>query len=240
MVYNKPTLRIAVRFLCSIALLGLVGLLVVSRSQPPPRRVSPSSFEVLAFRAPGTTAAKRAPIATRVPSKLDERFVVTWPNMLKVAVPEVVIVRIAANDYEDLLTGLGADRRRKIQDFKGYARLEVTLKSDAGIEVVSQHSDVQIVERGRRHREWSWSVWPRSTGRHQLSLLVQGINGKDREDYDPEVQEYDVVFNPWNWLSTGIQQNGITWGWAVILLLVSNWITLLISRSRGRERPKSD
>jgi len=199
--------------------------------------VSPSWFEAVAIAAPGTTGETRT-VTVKTRTKLDERFIVAWPPSLKVAVPEVVVVRIAANDYEDLLDGLDPNRRVKAERFKGEARLQVTLTPDSGLEVVKQHSDIQVVVRGQRRREWSWSVWPKTTGPHQLSLLVQGISDNIREDYDPEVMQFDVAFNLWYWLSNGLQQNGITWAWALILLIVTNAFTFWLSkRNSGRGEP---
>jgi hypothetical protein len=73
-------------------------------------------------------------------------------------------------------------------------------------------------------------VLPKTTGTHQLSLLVQGVNGNEREDLDPEVEQYEVAFNLPYWLWTGIQQNGIGWLWTVILMLATSRVTLWWSR----------
>ncbi len=79
----------------------------------------------------------------------------SWPSAFKLGELKSVVVRIAANDYEDIIADIqGADRELKMENFKGQGRLEVTLTSDSGLEVVRHHSDVQVVERGRRHREW--------------------------------------------------------------------------------------
>jgi hypothetical protein len=169
-------------------------------------------------------------------------IMVAWPPRLKVAVPESVVVRIASNDAEDLLAGIDPSRKIKTENFEGEARLEVTLTPDPGLDVVKQHSDIQVVVRGQKHREWSWSVWPKVPGPHQLSLLVQGISGSYREDYDPEVMQYEVAFNLWYWLWNGIQQNGISWAWAVILVVITNAITLWLSKrnsSNGDPPPSS-
>ncbi len=178
--------------------------------------------------------SKLPTIIAAPPHKLDERFVVSWPTALKMAVPEIVVVRIAANDYEDLLADIESGRKVKTERFKGEARLEVSLTPDSGIEVVKQHSETQVVTKGQRHREWSWSVWPKTTGPHELSLLVQGVSGNNREDYDPQVMHYDVEFNFGYWLSNGLQQNGISWIWAVILLAITNTLTFWLSKRSSK------
>jgi hypothetical protein len=178
-----------------------------------------------------------------------QRFAVSWPNSLKVAVPEVVVVRIAANDYEYLLSGIrGQGRTTRTENLRGPAKVEVLLNSDPDVALTAQHSNQQVVIQGKRHREWSWGVLAKTTGHHQLSLLVRGVNGNEYEDEDPETIEYDVSFNLWYWFQNGLQQNGINWLWAVILLIATNVITYFISRRNktsvaatpNPEPPKTD
>ncbi len=144
-----------------------------------------------------------------------------------------MVVRITANDRENLLAEIAADRRVKAEEFRGEARLSVTLKSDPGLDVVGQHNDTQTVVRGQRYREWSWSVWPKATGPHQLSLLVQGTAGNHSEDYDPETEQYDVGFNWWYWFSNGFQQYGLGWAFTAALSAITFFLG---RRTRHQEK----
>jgi hypothetical protein len=173
-------------------------------------------------------------------TKLDERFIVAWPHKLLVGKPDFVVVRIAANDYENLLAGLEPDHEVRSERFRGEAKLEVTLTGDSGMEIVRQHSDQQTVERNQRHREWSWSIFPKATGLHQLTLLVQSVAGDKREDYDPEVRQWDVGFNPSYWFSNGIQQNGINWLWTIIVAAVTGAFGYLMGKRKSKKAPRGN
>ena len=141
-----------------------------------------------------------------------------WPKNLTLGVPDTVVVRIAANRYEDMLKGIDQlTKDIKQEEFKGESKIEITLTSDSGLELVKQHSDQQVVVKGQPHREWSWRVFPKATGKHFLNLLVQGVHGSAHYDLDPDAVEYEVAFNFWFWFWNGLQQNAITWMWAIVL-----------------------
>jgi hypothetical protein len=231
--YNKHTLKFFSQIALTLAAGFLVCFLVVISTPPPPRDVYQGGLFVPVTIVARGTAGTRA-VAIR--GRLDERFVVSWPKGLKVGMLDWVVVRIAANDYEDLLKGIDeAGRDIKEERFKGEPRLVVTLNYDSGLEVIKRHNDEQVVVRGQRHREWGWSILPKATGPHQLILLVQGVRGKIHEDYDPEIKEYTVAFNFWYWLWNGVQQNGVSWGWALIMLVISDAISYWFGRHSRRK-----
>jgi hypothetical protein len=223
------------------SVLLLVCFLVIVSQARPPRSVYPNGlFDVgIAVAAPNTAGAT---ILTPVISgRLDERFVVAWPKSLRVGVPDDAIVRIAANKYEDLLKDIEESNRRiKQEHFKGLPRLEVTLAGDSGVEIIARHNDEQVLVKGQKHKEWSWSILPKATGPHQLILRVYGVQGNIHEDYDPEVEQYEVAFNFWYWLSNGVQQNAIGFISALILALCTFFLGLLRGERKGkREVPES-
>ena len=115
------------------------------------------------------------------------------------------------------MEGIDPRRPTRKESWKGWDRLEVTLTPDPGLDIVPHHSNAQSVIKGQRYREWSWGVFPKNDGPHQLSLLVQGVHGSEREDYDPEMKQWNVEFNFWYWLKNGMQQNGIGWIWTIAL-----------------------
>jgi hypothetical protein len=146
MNYNKGTFGTAFKALCAVTLLSVIGVFAALSHSETPRLVSPHPwFYAIGVVPPGTAGAGTTKRIVGQ-GKLDERFAVSWPTSLRVAVPDVVVVRIAANDYEDLLDKInGQDRKVKTETFKGEPRLEVTLTPDSGLEVVKRHSDVQVV-----------------------------------------------------------------------------------------------
>jgi hypothetical protein len=231
MKYNNPTLRTILSTISALVIMLVAGALGVLMHSDPRALVSPSNDVVALLAAPGTTGETIMTIKPFPQGKLDERFFVAWPPSLKVAVPETVVVRIAAKAYGNITAGIVAtDRLIKQETFKGEPRLEVTLTADSGLETIKQHSDIQVVKRDERYREWSWTVIPKMTGIHRLSLLVRGIHGDRRDDYDPEVMQYDVAFNLWYWLSGGIQENGVSWAWAFVLVVLASLVTHWIDR----------
>jgi hypothetical protein len=236
MKYNGPTLRNIVDAALTIIIVLIVCFVVVISHERPPRPVYPSTpFDVKIMVAPSGTTDARA-VNPVIQGRLNERFAVTFPKGLRVGTLDYVTVQIAANTYETLLEDIDEYNRKVLrQTFKGYPRLEVTLNADSGLELVKHHSDDQVVVKGQPHREWSWTVVPKTTGRHQLILLVQGVHGNIREDYDPEIEEYEVAFSFWYWLSNGLQQNGINWVWAVIFAALSFLAGWLV-----KERKRSD
>jgi hypothetical protein len=164
---------------------------------------------------------------------------VSWPSALKVAVTERVTVRIAANDYEDLLAGIrGPSRRTKTERFKGYARIDAMLTPDADLGVVPEHSSQQVVYKGKPHKEWSWLVIPKTTGPHVLTLLVRGVNRGEYDDYDPDSMEYEVAFNSWYWLQNNLQQNGTLWLVSGLSLILSA-LSLLLQFLQHRRQQKT-
>jgi hypothetical protein len=200
--------------------------------------MSPSWFEAVLIAAPGTANGRLLENARSGGHKLDDRFVVSWPPELTVGESAYVVVRIAANDYEDLLTGIEPTRPTRAERFKAEPTLEVTLKCDSGLELIEQHSAQQTVLRGQRHREWRWSVWPKAIGPHELTLLVRGIvNGKAVEDYDPEIKPYEHTgFNFSYWFLNGLFLNGISWAWAIVLLVLTNAGTIFVTSKVNKRR----
>ena len=232
--YNKRTLRVLVNTAFVIVLtLGFCFLVVIS-DEKPPRSVYPGGlFDGVIALAPATTAAQQVPRLV-IQGRLDERFVLAWPKGLREGVLDSAIVRIASNNYENLLSGIDKSLNEvKQEKFKGVPRLDVTLTSDSGVEIIRQHSDEQVIVRGQPHKEWSWTILPKTTGPHRLILLVQGVNGNIHEDYDPEIKEYDVAFNWLYWAKNGIQQNGIGW----IFTIVFSVISYFIGWYRARRKP---
>jgi hypothetical protein len=59
------------------------------------------------------------------------------------------------------------------------------------------------------------------------------MGDKDREDYDPEVMQYDVAFNFWYWLWNSIQQNAANWAWTVFVAVIGGLGGWLL---RGRSK----
>jgi hypothetical protein len=143
------------------------------------------------------------------------------------------LIRIAANDYEDLVLDLDLTRKKLKEEIfhDAVGRLEVTLSGDSGIEISKRNHDEQVVVWGKKHRQWSWEVLPRSSGAHQPSLVVQGISGPYREDYDPEVMQYSVAFSWGNWFSNGVQQNG----WVAFSAIIGIFIGAFLQRVLGKK-----
>jgi hypothetical protein len=136
------TIRIVFNTLCAVVAPFAVCLFLIPAPRGP-QLASPSWSYAIAFAAPGTTG-QTIPKIVKVRSKLDERFIVAWPPSLRVGVPENVVVRVAANDYENLVAGIDPGRKIKTDSFIGAARLEITLTSDSGLEIVKHHSDAQV------------------------------------------------------------------------------------------------
>lgn len=160
---------------------------------------------------------------------------------LKVAVPETVVVRIANNEYQNLIDGIdGLDRTTKQDRFVGYSRIEALLRSDPDVIITPQNSDEQTIDKGKRYRQWTWKVTPKTTGKHALTLLVRGVNRGEYEDYDPEAMEYEVEWNLKNWLFTNFQQNGATWIWVVVSGFVSSFFTWLATKGKRKSQVNLD
>jgi hypothetical protein len=156
-----------------------------------------------------------------------------------------VLPRIVGRDFADRVTEGPADligeptRPTRAERFKAVPELRITLNHDPNLDVVEQHSDQQTVVRGQRHREWRWSVWPKTVGPHELTLLVRGVvNGKSVEDYDPEIKEYDAGINLKYWFLNGLFLNGISWAWAVVLLVLTNATTIFVTNKANKRKHK--
>ena len=207
-----------------------VCFLIVNSTPLAPKDVHPSGIVYAApFDPPGSGDRHGSVRPTKIGTKIDERFAVAWPSGLRLGEVQNVVVQIAANEYEVLLAGL-KDREIKRERFRGEPKIEVLLRGDSGLEIVSQHSDIQMVEKGKPHKEWSWSVLPKMSGNHQLILMVQGIRGEIHEDYDPEIKEYAVASN-WPYLvRTGIEQKGVEWTYGAIFWVVTSLIAFALGR----------
>ena len=209
--------------------------LVLISNESPPRSVYPGGlFDGIVALLPRSTTGQRGSRLV-VPNRIDERFVLAWPKGLREGVLDTAIVRIAANHYEDLLAGIDQSLNEiKQEKFKGVTQLEVTLTSDSGVEILKQHSDEQVIFLGQPHKEWSWTILPKTRGTHRLILLVQGVNGSIHEDYDPEIKEYEVAFNFLYWTKNAFEQNGPAW----IFTIVFAFVTYLFGRYQERRKQR--
>jgi hypothetical protein len=229
MDYNKRTLKTVLGMaFCVVALLAVCFLIIISRGKPP-RAVYPSGlFDVKIAITPSGTSGTQI-LRPVIQGKIPETFALSWPKGLGVGEPDEVIVRIASNDFEDLVRELSAFGREVFTDhWKGRAELEVTLVGDSSFDITPRHSDQQVIEKGKPHKEWSWGVLPKATGTHELTVRVYGVHGNLHEDYDPEGKRYDVAFNLLYWASNSIQQNLLNWvlgGLAgMIFTLFAQWL----------------
>jgi hypothetical protein len=193
--------------------------LVITSKAHLPVRIAPypsQPFDARVVAVPPGTAGGQI-IKPVIQGKIPENFAVSWPQALRVGVSDQVIVRIASNDYEDLLKQLSAYDREVFKDrWKGFPDLVVTLETDSTVDIIHRNTDEQKIEKGKPHREWSWGILPKATGTHELTVRVYGVHGNVKEDYDPEIRHYSVAFNPWYWFTNGVQQQGINWVWAII------------------------
>jgi hypothetical protein len=223
--YNKRTLKTFLRAAAVAGALFAVCFLIVISNPRPPRAIYPTSmFDAIAIAPPGSAGIQL--IKPVIGGRLNERFTVIWPPGLRLGTPESIVVRIAANKYEDLLNGIDVfNRKIKVEEWKGVPKLVVTLTGDSDLQILPEHTDAQVIVKGAKHKEWSWTVIPKASGQHRLILLVRGVQGSASEDYDPEVEQYDVAFNFLYLLTSGIQQNGISWLSAAVLMLLTGFVS---------------
>ena len=73
---------------------------------------------------------------------------------------------------------------------------------------------------------------------HWDRRLVRGIvNGKAVEDYDPEIKPYEHTgFNFSYWFLNGLFLNGISWAWAIVLLVLTNAGTIFVTSKVNKRR----
>ncbi|HEV1285618.1 MAG TPA: hypothetical protein VNU44_09915 [Bryobacteraceae bacterium] len=235
-MYNERTLKTVASIGLAIAIGIAACFLIITSIPSAPRNIYPGGLIApVLFAPPGS--AEKTKIVPAIQGRLDERFITAWPKGLTVGTHDSVVVRIAANDYENLLKGIDEFSREIVQErFKGRAELEVTLKGDSGLEIMSQHGDKQVVVRGQHYREWSWTILPKLSGTHRLSLLVQGVQGNIREDYDPQIKDYAVAMDWVYWLKLGAEQNGVGYVWAAVF----GTATFFLGRLFGKKSKQED
>ena len=144
-LYTDETLRAVVRLVIYLAVIAAVCLFLAPTRGTGPDIISP--FDIVTIYSP--SSAGSVPLSVKVP-RSKERFAVAWPRSLTMGTPDEVVVRIAANDYEDLIADLDLTTKKVIQETfpKAVGNLEVTLSGDSGTEITKRNHDEQVVLQG--------------------------------------------------------------------------------------------
>ena len=144
----------------------------------------------------------------------DGRIVYKIPNVMKIRSTYKVLVRIsksiASVSLYDSLSGIVKTSHIPITETMQVQLIDTSPKDKKIFDIISDDSEIQIIESGDTYTQWSWDVTPIHVGVSKLKVVVSIIRNNNKKDIvyedtveiERDIKEQLIFFweEYWKWI----------------------------------------